>query len=85
MDAELFDPGVMLKHLVPEGEDAVPGFPIAIIGQAADENIDELLAAFEKEKAEKTEEVVAGSKNTAKSCKGTGCTCRLHANCRPHT
>jgi pyruvate dehydrogenase E2 component (dihydrolipoamide acetyltransferase) len=55
MDAELFDPGVMLKHLVPEGEDAVPGFPIAIIGQAADENIDELLIAFEKEKAEKAE------------------------------
>jgi pyruvate dehydrogenase E2 component (dihydrolipoamide acetyltransferase) len=55
MDAELFDPGVMLKHLVPEGDDAVPGFPIAIIGQAADENIDELLVAFEKEKAEKAE------------------------------
>lgn len=59
MDAELFDPGVMLKHLVPEGDDAVPGFPIAIIGQAADENIDELLVAFEKEKAEKAKPVAS--------------------------
>lgn len=59
MDAELFDPGVMLKHLVPEGDEAVPGFPIAIIGQAADENIDALLLAFEKEKSEKVEAVAS--------------------------
>lgn len=51
MEAEIFDAGVMIKHLVAEGDEIPPGFPIAIWGQAADEAIDGLLADFELRKA----------------------------------
>lgn len=47
MEAEIFDEGVMIKHLVDQGEDIPPGFPIAIWGQSKDEDIAELLAKFE--------------------------------------
>ncbi|MEZ4316576.1 MAG: dihydrolipoamide acetyltransferase family protein [Myxococcota bacterium] len=51
MDAEIFDAGVLIKHLVPEGAEIPPGFPIAIWGESADEDISGLLAEFEKRKA----------------------------------
>ncbi|MEN0060926.1 MAG: dihydrolipoamide acetyltransferase family protein [Myxococcota bacterium] len=51
MDAEIFDPGVMLKHLIAEGDEVPPGFPIAIVGQSADEDVSALLAEFEQRKA----------------------------------
>ncbi|MEQ1500735.1 MAG: dihydrolipoamide acetyltransferase family protein [Myxococcota bacterium] len=50
MEAEIFDPGVMLKHLVAEGDEIPPGYPIAIVGAAGDD-ISGLLAEFEKRKA----------------------------------
>jgi pyruvate dehydrogenase E2 component (dihydrolipoamide acetyltransferase) len=52
MDAEIFDKGVLIKHLVAEGDEVPPGYPIAIWGASKDEDISELLAAFEKRKAE---------------------------------
>lgn len=48
MDAEIFDKGVMIKHLVREGDEIPPGFPIAIWGKSADEDISDLLAEFER-------------------------------------
>lgn len=51
MDAEIFDKGVLIKHLIPEGDDAPAGFPIAIIGASADEDISDLLKQFETLKA----------------------------------
>jgi len=51
MDAEIFDAGVMIKHLVAEGDEVPPGFPIAIWGASADEDVGSLLADFEKRKA----------------------------------
>ena len=50
MDAEIFDKGVMIKHLVSEGDEIPPGFPIAIWGKSADEDISGLLAEFEERK-----------------------------------
>lgn len=50
MDAEIFDPGVMLKHLVAEGDEIPPGYPIAIWGKAG-EDIGALVAEFERRKA----------------------------------
>lgn len=50
MDAEIFDAGVLIKHLVPEGAEIPPGYPIAIWGQSADEDISGLLARFEERK-----------------------------------
>ncbi|MCB9777468.1 MAG: 2-oxo acid dehydrogenase subunit E2 [Alphaproteobacteria bacterium] len=44
MEIEVFDPGFLLKILVPEGEEVPAGTPIAIIGKAADEDISALLA-----------------------------------------
>jgi pyruvate dehydrogenase E2 component (dihydrolipoamide acetyltransferase) len=51
MDIEVFDKGVMLKHLAKEGEEVPPGQPIAIIGKAAGEDVSALVAEFEKQKA----------------------------------
>jgi len=51
MEAEIFDDGVLIKHLVAEGDEIPPGFPIAIWGQSTDEAIDALLAEFETRKA----------------------------------
>jgi pyruvate dehydrogenase E2 component (dihydrolipoamide acetyltransferase) len=51
MEAEIFDDGVLLKHLVAEGDEIPPGYPIAIWGRAADEPIDALLEAFAARKA----------------------------------
>jgi pyruvate dehydrogenase E2 component (dihydrolipoamide acetyltransferase) len=48
MDAEIFDEGVLIKHLVEEGAEIPPGYPIAIWGASADEDIDDLLAEFDK-------------------------------------
>jgi pyruvate dehydrogenase E2 component (dihydrolipoamide acetyltransferase) len=50
MDIEVFDKGVMLKHLAKEGEEVPPGQPIAIIGKQKGEDISALLAEFEKMK-----------------------------------
>jgi pyruvate dehydrogenase E2 component (dihydrolipoamide acetyltransferase) len=47
MEIEVFDPGVMLKHLVEEGAIVPAGHPIAIIGVKPDEDISALLAEFE--------------------------------------
>lgn len=52
MDAEIFDNGVMLKHLVAEGDEIPPGYPIAIWGRSQDEDITSLLAEFQKRKAQ---------------------------------
>ena len=51
MEAEIFDPGVMIKHLIGEGDEVPPGFPIAIWGQSTDEDIAGLLTQFEQRKA----------------------------------
>ncbi len=51
MEAEIFDDGVIIKHLVAEGDEIPPGFPIAIWGRTADEPIETLLAEFETRKA----------------------------------
>jgi pyruvate dehydrogenase E2 component (dihydrolipoamide acetyltransferase) len=51
MEAEIFDAGVLLKHLVSEGDEVPPGYPIAIWGLAADEDITSLVADFEARKA----------------------------------
>ena len=50
MDAEIFDAGVLLKRLVAEGAEIPPGYPIAIWGEASDEDITSLLAEFEVRK-----------------------------------
>ena len=46
MDIEVFDKGVMLRHLAKEGEEVPPGRPIAIVGTSAGEDISALLAEF---------------------------------------
>ncbi|MSQ02527.1 MAG: 2-oxo acid dehydrogenase subunit E2 [Myxococcales bacterium] len=46
MEIEVFDKGVMLKHLAAEGQEVPPGQPIAIIGLRADEDISALVAAY---------------------------------------
>ncbi|MCB9672743.1 MAG: 2-oxo acid dehydrogenase subunit E2 [Alphaproteobacteria bacterium] len=50
MDAEIFDDGVLIKHLVAEGDEIPPGYPIAIWGASADEDIAGLLATFAERK-----------------------------------
>ncbi|MEQ1564616.1 MAG: dihydrolipoamide acetyltransferase family protein [Myxococcota bacterium] len=45
MEAEIFEAGVMLKHLVAEGDEVPPGWPIAIWGQAG-EDVSDLLAQY---------------------------------------
>lgn len=52
MEAEIFDAGVLIKHLIEEGDEVPAGYPIAIIGQAADEDIGDLLQQFESRKGE---------------------------------
>lgn len=47
MDIEVFDKGVMLKHLAREGEEVPPGQPIAIVGKAKGEDVSALLKEFE--------------------------------------
>lgn len=44
MEIEVFDEGVLLKILEPEGAEIPAGVPIAIIGKSADEDIAALLA-----------------------------------------
>lgn len=46
MDIEVFDKGVMLRHLAKEGQEVPPGQPIAIIGLKADEDVSGLLAEY---------------------------------------
>lgn len=50
MEAEIFDNGVLIKHLVEEGDEIPPGYPIAIWGAKADEDISGLLSEFEERK-----------------------------------
>jgi pyruvate dehydrogenase E2 component (dihydrolipoamide acetyltransferase) len=52
MEAEIFDSGVLIKHLIGEGDEVPPGFPIAIVGKSADEDIGALLEAFAAKQAE---------------------------------
>jgi pyruvate dehydrogenase E2 component (dihydrolipoamide acetyltransferase) len=47
MEAEIFEAGVMLKHLVAEGDEVPAGFPIAIVGATVGEDISALLEEFE--------------------------------------
>ena len=47
MELETFDPGVIIKILVPANSDVPVGAPIAIIGKSADEDISALLASLE--------------------------------------
>lgn len=54
MDIEVFDKGVLLKHLAAEGEEVPPGQPIAIIGKSAGEDITALLAEFAAIKASRS-------------------------------
>ncbi len=51
MEAEIFDPGVMIKHLIAEGDEVPPGFPIAIVGKSTDEDVSALVAEFEQRRA----------------------------------
>jgi len=51
MEAEIFDTGVLIKRLVEEDAEIPPGYPIAIWGASADEDITGLLAEFEQRKA----------------------------------
>jgi pyruvate dehydrogenase E2 component (dihydrolipoamide acetyltransferase) len=51
MEAEIFDAGVMLKHLIAEGDEVPPGFPIAIWGAAGDD-ISGLLKEIESRKSQ---------------------------------
>ena len=46
MEIEVFDKGVLLKHLAHEGQEVPPGQPIAIIGLRADEDISALVAEY---------------------------------------
>jgi pyruvate dehydrogenase E2 component (dihydrolipoamide acetyltransferase) len=55
MEAEVFDDGVMLKHLVSEGDEIPPGQPIAIIGTEAGEDISALLAEYAQQKTSPAE------------------------------
>ena len=50
MEAEIFDSGVLIKHLIEEGDEVPPGYPIAIIGQSVDEDIATLIADFQDRK-----------------------------------
>ena len=65
MEAEIFDPGVMIKHLISEGDEVPPGFPIAIVGQSTDEDISSLLDQFEKRKADMGSGSEGGADNGA--------------------
>jgi len=51
MDAEVFDSGVMIKHLIAEGDEVPAGYPIAIVGESADEDISALVKEFEQRRA----------------------------------
>ena len=59
-EIEVFDPCVLLKILVPAGEEAAAGQPIAIIGDAAGEDITELMEAYETLKAQALAAVADG-------------------------
>jgi pyruvate dehydrogenase E2 component (dihydrolipoamide acetyltransferase) len=59
MEIEVFDAGVMLKHLVEEGAIVPAGYPIAIIGTKADEDIAALLTEFEAIRAAAAEPAAA--------------------------
>src|SRR5262245_58703408 len=50
MDAEIFDEGVMIKHLLAEGDEAPPGQPIAIWGTKADEDVTALVEQWKSRK-----------------------------------
>ena len=52
MEAEIFEDGVLLKHLIAEGDEVPAGFPMAIWGESAGEDLTALLAEFEVRKAE---------------------------------
>ena len=51
MEAEIFDEGVLLKHLVAEGDEFPVDYPIAILGSTAGEDIADLLAQARSEQA----------------------------------
>jgi len=51
MEAEIFDPGVMLKHLISEGDEVPPGFPIAIVGKETGEDVSALVEEFERRRS----------------------------------
>jgi len=51
MEAEIYEDGVLIKHLIGVGEEVPPGFPIAIWGASADEDVSALVTTFEARKA----------------------------------
>lgn len=51
MDVEVFDRGVLVRHLAREGEEVPPNFPIAILARSADEDVSALLAEYAAMKA----------------------------------
>jgi pyruvate dehydrogenase E2 component (dihydrolipoamide acetyltransferase) len=51
MEIEVFDSGVLLKILAEAGAQVPAGQPIAILGTSADEDISDLMAQFERIKA----------------------------------
>lgn len=59
MEAEIFEDGVLLKHLVSEGDEIPPGYPIAIWGESSDEDITNLMKEFEVKKEEATSPAAA--------------------------
>jgi pyruvate dehydrogenase E2 component (dihydrolipoamide acetyltransferase) len=59
MEAEIFEDGVLLKHLVAEGDEIPPGYPIAIWGDSSEDDITVLLEEFEVKKQEATADAVA--------------------------
>lgn len=71
MEAEIFDAGVMIKHLIAEGDEVPPGFPIAIWGQAADEDVSSLLAEFEQRRAALADGA-SGAEPTSAGSNGAG-------------
>ena len=62
-EIEVFDPCVLLKILVPAGEEAAAGQPIAIIGDAVGEDISELMATYESRKEEALAAVSASAES----------------------
>jgi pyruvate dehydrogenase E2 component (dihydrolipoamide acetyltransferase) len=56
MEAEIYEDGVLLKHLITEGDEVPPGFPIAIWGESTEEDIQPLLDQFATRQQELTSE-----------------------------
>lgn len=65
MEAELFDDGVLLAHLVEEGDEVPLGAPMAILGARADEDITALVVEAKAELAAARAKLQGGSSEPA--------------------